>query len=105
VATTTIFVVALTTWMLMPGNPRNKEYRGRARSVSFAIDGTGATIPAFSVDAIRVMGASVESDPGLLSKHCQGSYEKFILFSDGEAHEAVAKPYQAKVSARSEEPH
>ena len=71
--TAAVLVVALSTWRLLPGNPRNKPYHGKARSVSLAIDGTGAAIPAYSVEAIRVMGASVQPDPGLLSRHFQGT--------------------------------
>lgn len=92
-AAAVVLMVVVPTAMLMPGNSRDKEYKGSARSVTIAIDESGRTIPAFSIDAVRIMGVEPEPDPGFLSKHFQGGYDQFVIVSDGESEDTIAVPH------------
>lgn len=92
-ATAVTLAAAVPAWMLLPGDPKDREYSGRARSVTLAIDESGRTIPAFSIDALRIVGAKVEADPGLLSKHFQGSYDQFIIVSECGSEDTIAVPH------------
>jgi hypothetical protein len=67
---------------------------GPPMSVSIGTDTTGKVIPAFSVEAIRIMAVEVEPDPGLLSKHFQNGYEQFIVVPHQNSKSTIAVPYE-----------
>lgn len=92
-AAAAVLILVVPAGMLLPGNPREKAYKGSARSVTIAIDESGRTIPAYSIDAIRIMGVALEPDPGFLSKHFQGGYDQFVIVSDGKSEDTIAVPH------------
>ncbi|MBX7211394.1 MAG: hypothetical protein K1X78_24015 [Verrucomicrobiaceae bacterium] len=65
-----------------------------AMTLSLGKDQTGKTLPAFSIETIRVMGEiEIEPDPGLLSKHFTGGYDQIVIVPHDEADTAIAVPY------------
>lgn len=65
-----------------------------AVTISLAKDKTGKTMPAFSIETIRIMGEiEIEPDPGLLSKHFTGGYEQFVIVPHNKSDSTIAVPY------------
>lgn len=94
-----VALVALAAWLAIPSSRAGSELAGRhlgeaPMAVSLATDGTGRTIPGFSVDAIRIMSVEVEPDPGLLSKHFQNGYEQFVIVPRENSESTIAVPYE-----------
>lgn len=98
-ATAAVLLLVFVPWLLSPrsqggSNVVGKGAEGTPMSVSIATDSTGRTIPAFSVEAIRIMAVEVGPDPGLLSKHFQNGYEQFIVVPREDSKSAIAVPYE-----------
>ena len=94
-----VALLALAAWLAIPRSQSGSDLAGRHPgetpvSVSLARDGTGKTIPGFSVDAIRIMSVEVEPDPGLLSKHFQNGYEQFVIVPRENSESTIAVPYE-----------
>ena len=104
-ATAAVMAMASITWLLAPhGQAGSKDVvkvvagagnvEASPMSVSIGTDSTGKVIPAFSVEAIRIMAVEVEPDPGLLSKHFQNGYEQFIIVPHEDSKSTIAVPYE-----------
>jgi hypothetical protein len=97
-ASAVIVVGLISGWMLMPRGGSSaladKKAGPAAVTISLANDRTGKTMPAFSIETIRIMGEiEIEPDPGLLSKHFTGGYEQFVIVPHDKADTTIAVPY------------
>ena len=104
-AAAAVLALASITWLMAPDRHAGPQGVGNAvasargdegppMSVSIGTDSTGKVIPAFSVEAIRIMAVEVEPDPGLLSKHFQNGYEQFIIVPHEDSKSTIAVPYE-----------
>ena len=98
-ATAAIAMLAGLAWLVHGGAPASAgvastSYAGPPITCSFGNDPTGRTLPAFTVDGIRIMAIEPEPDPGLLSKHFQSGFEQFVIVPHDGAESTIAVPYE-----------
>lgn len=97
-AAAVIVIGLISGWALMPhgggSTLAGQKDSHSAVTITLGNDQTGKTIPAFSIDTIRIMGEiDIGPDPGLLSKHFTGGYEQFVIVPHDKADTTIAVPY------------